>query len=89
MENELKEEIKKIKERNKRVELDKAWEVSWVRRTFILAVTFVTSSLWLFVINEPNIFLKALIPTCGYLLSTLSIPQLKKAWMNKRLAIEE
>ena len=27
---ELEEEIKKIKERNKKVELDKAWETSWV-----------------------------------------------------------
>ena len=29
---ELEKEILKIKERNKRVELDKAWETSWTRR---------------------------------------------------------
>ncbi len=28
----LEEEIKKIKERNKRVELDKSWETSWTRK---------------------------------------------------------
>ena len=28
---ELEEEVLKIKERNKRVELDKAWETSWTR----------------------------------------------------------
>ena len=33
MENqELEKEIEQIKERNKRVELDKAWETSWTRR---------------------------------------------------------
>lgn len=29
---ELEEEVLKIKERNKRVELDKAWETSWTRK---------------------------------------------------------
>ena len=29
---ELEQEIEQIKERNKRVELDKAWETSWTRR---------------------------------------------------------
>ena len=32
----IENEIKKIKERNKRVELDKAWETSYTRRIFIL-----------------------------------------------------
>lgn len=33
MENkELEKEIEQIKARNKRVELDKAWETSWTRR---------------------------------------------------------
>jgi hypothetical protein len=84
MENELKIEIQKINERNKRVETDKAWEVSWTRRGFILAMTFVIASIWLYVINETNIFLKAIVPTVGYLLSTLSIPQLKKIWISRK-----
>jgi hypothetical protein len=83
MDNELKAEVEKIQERNKRVELDKAWEVSWMRRIFILIMTFVIASIWLFVIRETNIFLKAMVPTVGYLLSTLSIPQLKKMWMSR------
>lgn len=29
---ELEQEIEQIKERNKRVELDKTWETSWTRR---------------------------------------------------------
>lgn len=84
MDNELKSEIQKIKERNRRVELDKAWEVSWTRRIFILTMTFIIASIWLYVIRETNIFLKAMVPTIGYLLSTLSIPQIKKMWMSKQ-----
>lgn len=34
----LENEIAKIKERNKRVELDKAWETSWTRKICILYI---------------------------------------------------
>jgi len=30
----IEKEIEIIKERNRRVELDKAWEISWTRRIF-------------------------------------------------------
>jgi len=85
MDIDLKNEIEQIKERNKRVELDKAWEVSWTRRIFILAMTYIIASAWLYVIRETNIFLKAMVPTVGYLLSTLSIPQIKRWWLERRL----
>ena len=79
------EEIEKefiiIKERNNRVEIDKAWETSWTRRITIMIITFIIASLWLFLINETHIFLKAIVPTLGYLLSTLSLPQIKKLWL--------
>lgn len=39
--NELKMEIEKIKERNKKVELDKAWETSFVRRLCICILTYI------------------------------------------------
>lgn len=80
MDNNFEEEIKALKERNKRVELDKAWEVSWTRRLFIMILTFIIASIWLLIINENHILLKVMVPVLGYLLSTLSIPQLKKIW---------
>jgi hypothetical protein len=85
MEDEVLIEIRQIKERNQRVEIDKAWEVSWARRIFILVMTFIVASVWLYVIKEHIIFLKAMVPTIGYLLSTLSIPQLKKMWQKRRM----
>ena len=39
--NELKMEIEKIKERNKKVEVDKAWETSFVRRLCICILTYI------------------------------------------------
>ncbi len=39
--NELEQEIKNIKERNKRVELDKMWETSVTRKIYICILTYV------------------------------------------------
>jgi hypothetical protein len=77
---EIEKDIIDIKDRNNRVEINKAWEVSWTRCITIMILTFIIASIWLSIINEANIFLKAMVPTLGYLLSTLSIPQVKKMW---------
>ncbi len=78
---EMEKDILDIKDRNNRVEIDKAWETSATRRITIMALTYIIASVWLFLIDESNIFLKAMVPTFGYLLSTLSIPKVKKVWM--------
>lgn len=83
MDNNLETEIQNLKERNKKVELDKAWEKSWTRRITIMILTFIVASIWLLVIKESHVLLKAIVPVLGYLLSTLSIPQIKKLWINK------
>jgi len=74
-------DILEIKERNARVEIDKAWETSWTRRLTIMILTYIVASIWLVIIKENDVFLKAIVPTLGYLLSTLSIPQIKKIWI--------
>lgn len=81
--NGLAKDIQTIKERNSRVEADKAWEVSFVRRLFIAIGTYIIAAVWLVLINDFNPWLKALVPTVGYLLSTLSLPLVKKWWINK------
>ena len=77
------QEIAKINERNTRVELDKAWEVSWTRRLFIAAVTYLIAGIWLVLIDDSNPWLKAFVPTGGYILSTLSLPFIKAWWQTK------
>ncbi|MBI5220934.1 MAG: hypothetical protein HY978_03845 [Candidatus Liptonbacteria bacterium] len=76
-------EIREIQERNRRVELDKAWEVSWTRRVFIALVTYLVAGVWLVWIRDAYPWLKAFVPAAGYVLSTLSLPILKKWWGRK------
>jgi hypothetical protein len=74
----IEQEIESIKERNGRVEADKAWEKSFVRRAFIAIVTYIVATFWLMIINETDIWLKAVVPVGGYILSTLSLPFIRK-----------
>jgi len=76
---ELQQEIENINQRNKRVEADKAWELSWVRRIIISILTYITIVLFSFVANLPNPFITALIPTVAFILSTLTLPLFKKS----------
>jgi len=77
----VQKEIEVIKARNKRVEADKAWEVSWSRRGVIAVITYTTSGVVLFLIGDPFPLFKAFVPTLGYVLSTLSIPLAKSWWL--------
>ncbi len=43
----LERQLELIAQRNARVEADKAWEVSWVRRGSICAMTYVVAALYL------------------------------------------
>lgn len=72
-----------IKERNARVEADKAWETSWMRRLFIALVTYVIAAFYMNYAGLGNALLGAFVPTGGYLLSTLSLPFIKKIWIEK------
>ena len=79
----LEEEIKKIQERNKRVELDKAWETSWTRKICIMILTYIVVIIYSYVIRKyDNIFLSSLVPVIGFTLSTLSLKLVRKIWEN-------
>lgn len=78
---EIEEEILKIKERNKKVELDKAWETSWTRKICIMILTYIVVIIYSYVIKEfDNIFLSSLVPVIGFTLSTLSLGLVRKLW---------
>ena len=80
----IEQEINLIKERNKRVEKDKAWEVSTFRIVFISIITYITTAIVFYIIGVKNYLLSALIPTVGYYLSTQSLPLIKKWWVNQK-----
>lgn len=78
---ELEEEIIKIKERNKKVELDKAWETSWTRKICIMVLTYIVVITYSYLIrNNNNIWLSSLVPVIGFTLSTLSLKLVRKLW---------
>jgi len=77
------EDIEKIRERNRRVELDKAWETSFVRRGIITGVTYVVAVIFMYRIGIDDAYLNALVPTGGYILSTLSLSMIKSRWIKR------
>ncbi|MBI4895612.1 MAG: hypothetical protein HY831_03920 [Candidatus Aenigmarchaeota archaeon] len=80
----LEREIRKINERNKNVESDKAWETSYTRRFLLTLFTYLAIGIYLSVISVPNPWLNAIVPAVGFMLSTLTLPFFKKLWISKR-----
>lgn len=79
---ELENELNQIKKRNKKVELDKAWETSMIRRIFIAVLTYFVIVLFFYISGLWwNPFMNAIIPTIWFLLSTLSLNVIKKIWI--------
>ena len=82
--SELQKEIEIIKQRNKRVEKDKAWETSWCRRICIMILTYIVVIAYSFMIQKvSNIWLSSLVPVIGFTLSTLSLNLVRKVWEKK------
>mgnify|MGYP003524715878 CR=1 FL=1 len=79
----MNKQVKAILERNERVASDKAWETSGTRKLIIATFTYVIVVVFLIIIGNANPFVNALIPAIGYLLSTLSLPFVKKIWIEK------
>ncbi len=80
MEN-IEKEIELILERNKRVEIEKAWETSLFRKIIIAGLTYFVMVLFFYVANLPNPFTNAIVPTLGFLLSTLSLSVFRGIWL--------
>ena len=76
-------EIKVIKERNARVEADKAWETSWTRKVLIAVLTYVVIVIFFFFARLPNPFVNSIVPAVAFVLSTLTLPLIKKLWVKK------
>lgn len=80
----IESEIRNIKARNARVELDKKWETSWTRRFCICVLTYIVVLIYCLMIEAgSNVFLSSLVPVIGFTLSTLSLGLVRKVWENK------
>jgi hypothetical protein len=80
----IEKRLAEIEARNTRVELDKAWETSIARKLIIAVVTYLLISLYLIFLGIAKPWLNAVVPTIGFLLSTLTISWAKSIWMKQR-----
>ncbi len=77
----LERRVRVIEKRNTRVELDKRWETSWIRRLAVIIFTYVAIGLYLQIIHVTNPWLNAIVPAVGFFLSTLTLSVVKQYWM--------
>ena len=80
---ELESEINQLKNRNKKVEADKAWETSWTRKILIAVLTYFVIGIFFYYSGVSQPFKNALVPSLAFILSTLSIPFFKNFWIKK------
>jgi len=79
----IEERVRKIEERNRKVETDKAWEGSWTRKIALILFTYLAVGIYLNLISVPNPWINAIVPSMGFLLSTLTLPLFKNWWIKK------
>lgn len=81
---ELENRIKQIEERNSKVETDKKWEGSLTRKILLMVFTYLAIFLYFQAIGVKPAYLNAVVPTVGFLLSTLTLPIFKKIWIKRQ-----
>jgi len=81
----IKKEVRLIQERNKRVELDKAWETSFPRRILVLVLTYIVIIIFFYFSGLPNPLVNAIVPAIAFMLSTMTLPFFKKIWIRRKL----
>lgn len=74
-------EIEIIKRRNMRVEAEKAWETSMARKILIALLTYIVIVIFFISLGFNKPFINAIVPTLGFLISTLSLSIIKKYWI--------
>ena len=80
----LEARIAQIEARNQKVELDKKWEGSYTRRGLLMLFTYLAILLYFLAIGISSPYLSAVVPTVGFLLSTLTLPFFKSIWVKNR-----
>ena len=80
----IQKDIAEIKARNVRVETEKAWETSLFRKVLIAILTYIVIVIFFIFAKLPKPFLNPIIPTLGFILSTLSVSYFKNIWIKRR-----
>lgn len=77
----IEQEIQQIHERNKRVELDKAWETSWTRKLIVALLTYAVVVSFFVFAQLPDAFINSIVPALAFIVSNLALPIFKKLWL--------
>lgn len=85
MKKSLEERVAAIEARNSKVELDKAWEVSWARKLSLTVLTYFVVASYLMIINKEKPFINAVVPALGFFLSTLVLKGIKNIWQKNKV----
>ena len=88
----LAKKIKAIEKRNSIVETNKDWETSLTRRLVIALLTYLVVVLFFKTMHLPKPLINAIVPTMGFLLSTLSVSLVRNIWLkyhNKQKIYEQ
>jgi hypothetical protein len=76
----IEDRLNEIEKRNQEVETNKAWEVSWTRKLLIIIFTYLSIALYLKFIVGIDPWINAVVPSIGFLLSTLTLSYFKSLW---------
>jgi hypothetical protein len=79
----VEERIQIVEARNAKVEQDKAWETSMTRKVTIAILTYVIIVLFFLAAELPKPFINPIVPTVGFILSTLSMKFVRTIWGKK------
>ena len=80
----IEKEIAEIKERNRRVEVDKAWETSLFRKVLIIILTYIVIVVFFYFAKLPVPFVNAIVPSLAFFISTMTLEVFKKKWISRR-----
>jgi len=80
----LNQRVDELEARNRRVEADKKWEISYTRRVLLIFFTYIAIGLYMWAIAVPRPWLNAIVPSVGFLLSTLTLPFFKDLWLRNK-----
>lgn len=80
----VEERLEALEARNRRVERDKVWETSLERRGAVLLLTYVVIGVFLTLIAIARPWVNAIVPSIGFMLSTLTLTWLKRLWIDRQ-----
>jgi hypothetical protein len=80
----LEKRVSAIEARNAKVEADKQWETSLSRKIIILITTYLLIGAYMAIIKVDQPWLNAIVPSVGFLLSTLTLQWAQNFWLKTR-----